>query len=106
MFLVAVIVRHLSIFIFLCFHIGLYRRISLALLQRTYKVIMPHSDKDIEMPDPITVSDVKDIAKKRLDPAVWDYYTTGADEEQSVNRNELIFKKYARHLSLLSHCPD
>lgn len=45
------------------------------------------------MPDPITIADVKDIAQKRLDPAAWEYYITGADEEHSVRRNETIFKK-------------
>lgn len=54
---------------------------------------MPHAHKDVEMPDPITVEDVRNIAKQRLDAGVWDYYTTGADDEQSVRRNETIFKK-------------
>ena len=54
---------------------------------------MPHAHSDIEMPDPITIADVKEIAKKRLDPAAWDYYITVADDEQSVRRNETIFKK-------------
>lgn len=58
--------------------------------------IMPHAHQDVkkpDMPDPITVGDVKEIAKRRLDPAVWDYYTTGADDEQSVRRNEEIFQE-------------
>lgn len=54
---------------------------------------MPHAHADIEMPDPITIADVRAIAKKRLDPAAWEYYITGADDEQSVRRNETIFKK-------------
>jgi isopentenyl diphosphate isomerase/L-lactate dehydrogenase-like FMN-dependent dehydrogenase len=54
---------------------------------------MPHTHADIEMPDPITIADVKEIARKRLDPAAWEYYITGADDEQSVRRNETIFKK-------------
>lgn len=54
---------------------------------------MPHAHADIEMADPITIADVKEIAKKRLDPAAWEYYITGADDEQSVRRNETIFKK-------------
>lgn len=45
------------------------------------------------MPNPITISDVREIAKERLDPAAWDYYITGADEEQTVHRNETVFKK-------------
>ena len=54
---------------------------------------MPHAHSDIEMPDPVTIADVREIAQKRLDPAAWDYYITGADEEQTVVRNETIFKK-------------
>lgn len=54
---------------------------------------MPHSHPKDEMPDPITILEVRDIAEKRLDPAAWDYYITGADGELSVRRNEAIFKK-------------
>ena len=54
---------------------------------------MPHAHSDIEMPDPVTIADVREIAQKRLDPAAWDYYITGADDEQTVVRNETIFKK-------------
>ena len=54
---------------------------------------MPHSHPKDEMPDPITVLEVREIARKRLDPAAWDYYITGADGELSVRRNESIFKK-------------
>jgi (S)-2-hydroxy-acid oxidase len=54
---------------------------------------MPHSHPKDEMPDPITILEVREIAKKRLDPAAWDYYITGADGELSVRRNEAIFKK-------------
>ena len=54
---------------------------------------MPHAHPEIEMPDPVTIADVREIAQKRLDPAAWDYYITGADDEQTVVRNETIFKK-------------
>lgn len=54
---------------------------------------MPHAHSNPEMPDPITIADVREIAQKRLDPAAWDYYITGADGEQTVRRNETIFKK-------------
>jgi hypothetical protein len=54
---------------------------------------MPHAHSNPEMPDPITIADVREIAQKRLDPAAWDYYITGADDEQTVRRNETIFKK-------------
>lgn len=48
---------------------------------------------DNEARDPITVADIKEIAKKRLDKPVWDYYITGADEEYTVRRNESIFQE-------------
>lgn len=44
--------------------------------------------------EPITISDVREIAKKRLPRQVWDYYTTGADDEYTVRRNEAVFKEY------------
>ena len=43
--------------------------------------------------DPVTVAEVKDIARTRLDPAVWDYYTTGADDEYSLRRNDEMFRE-------------
>lgn len=43
--------------------------------------------------DPVTVADVKEIAKARLNPDVWDYYVTGADDEFSLRRNEKIYQK-------------
>ncbi|KAI0146549.1 FMN-dependent dehydrogenase [Pestalotiopsis sp. NC0098] len=43
--------------------------------------------------EPITISDVREIAKKRLPRQVWDYYTTGADDEHTVRRNEAVFKE-------------
>lgn len=55
---------------------------------------MPHAEsKAPKMPDPITIADVREIAQQRLDPAAWEYYITGADDEQSVRRNEEIYKK-------------
>lgn len=42
--------------------------------------------------DPLTVSEIKAIAKERLDAAVWDYYTTAADRKHSARRNSLAFK--------------
>jgi (S)-2-hydroxy-acid oxidase len=43
--------------------------------------------------EPITINDVREIAKKRLPRQVWDYYTTGADDEQTVRRNEAAFQE-------------
>lgn len=46
-----------------------------------------------ETQEPITVVDVKAIARKRLTPSAWSYYTTGADGEYSSRRNERVFKE-------------
>lgn len=43
---------------------------------------------------PITVADFKEIARRRLEKPVWDYYNAGADDENTINRNEQIYKKY------------
>lgn len=42
---------------------------------------------------PITVADFKEIARQRLEKPVWDYYNAGADDENTINRNEEIYKK-------------
>lgn len=41
--------------------------------------------------DPITVREVKAIAKSKLSESAWNYYTTGADEEKTLARNEVIY---------------
>ncbi|POS76648.1 FMN-dependent dehydrogenase [Diaporthe helianthi] len=43
--------------------------------------------------DPITISDVREIAKKHLAPQAWDYYRTGADDEHTLRRNEEAFQQ-------------
>lgn len=52
--------------------------------------------------DPMTIADVKEIARKKLHSDVWDYYVTGADDEQSVRRNEAIYSKYLLCMHLVS----
>lgn len=42
--------------------------------------------------NPITVPEIKAVAKKRLDPAVWDYYTAAADGKRSARRNAQAFE--------------
>lgn len=44
--------------------------------------------------EPITIADIKSLAKTNLARQAWDYYATGADEEQTRDRNETIFKEY------------
>lgn len=50
-------------------------------------------DQDKNKAPPITVAEIKTIAKTKLRQPVWDYYTTGADEEQTLIRNETIYTK-------------
>lgn len=40
---------------------------------------------------PITIADVKEIAKRKLRYPVWRYYVDGADAQISVLRNERVF---------------
>lgn len=42
---------------------------------------------------PITVSEVKAIAQRKLSKQAWEYYKTGADDEQTLQRNETIFDR-------------
>ncbi|KAH7182570.1 FMN-dependent dehydrogenase [Fusarium flagelliforme] len=44
-------------------------------------------------PDPVCVNDIQDIAKSKLSSAVWEYYTTGADEQQTLERNVSIYDR-------------
>lgn len=44
---------------------------------------------------PITIAEIKAIAKRKLPEPVWDYYTTGAEDEQTARRNEDVFHEYA-----------
>lgn len=48
----------------------------------------------VQPSDPITVKDVQDIAKSKLSTSVWHYYTTGADEQQTLERNVSIYDRY------------
>lgn len=51
--------------------------------------------------EPITISDVREIAKKRLPRQAWDYYRTGADEEHTLRRNEEAFQQYEAEIALV-----
>ncbi|OJD15871.1 hypothetical protein AJ78_03924 [Emergomyces pasteurianus Ep9510] len=43
--------------------------------------------------DPITVAELAVLAQKKLPKQVWDYYASGADEENAVRRNRSAFDK-------------
>lgn len=51
--------------------------------------------------EPVTIRDVREIAKKRLPAKVWDYYRTGADGEHTLQRNEEAFQQYDAELTLV-----
>jgi (S)-2-hydroxy-acid oxidase len=44
--------------------------------------------------EPVTVAEIKEIAKSKLPAHVWDYYITGADEETTKRRNEDVYSEY------------
>lgn len=41
----------------------------------------------------VTVADAYEIAKARLPKPVWDYYTTGADDEHTRERNQAVYRE-------------
>ncbi|CAG9988045.1 unnamed protein product [Clonostachys byssicola] len=56
--------------------------------------------------DPITVAEVKEIAKTKLNQPTWDYYTTGADESRTLDRNSNIYKKLLLRPRALQNVAD
>jgi hypothetical protein len=49
--------------------------------------------RQVDRSQPIAVSEIKAIAKAKLAGPVWDYYITGADGEDTVKRNEDIYRQ-------------
>lgn len=47
--------------------------------------------KSTEVRDPITVAEIKELAKAKLSKQAWEYYITGADEEKTLARNEAVY---------------
>lgn len=43
--------------------------------------------------DAITISDVEEVARKRLPGPVYDYYASGSDEQQALRRNVDAFSR-------------
>ena len=43
--------------------------------------------------DPLTVSEVEAIARKRLPDQVYDYYACGADDQHALSRNVAAFSE-------------
>ena len=44
--------------------------------------------------DPITISEVEQLARRRLPKAVYDYYSCGADDQYALRRNVDAFSGY------------
>ncbi|KAH6893013.1 FMN-dependent dehydrogenase [Thelonectria olida] len=51
------------------------------------------SDTEVNNQDPVTIADIKAIAQSRLPGPVWDYYVTGADNEETLQRNGAVFRE-------------
>lgn len=51
--------------------------------------------------DPLTIAEVRRIAKERLSRHVWDYYVSGSDDQLSVARNASIYDKSSSRLRRL-----
>jgi hypothetical protein len=52
------------------------------------------SPKDKPAHDPITVAEVKAVAKAKLSKQAWEYYITGADDEVTLGRNEAAYDEH------------
>ncbi|PGH11124.1 hypothetical protein AJ79_05069 [Helicocarpus griseus UAMH5409] len=51
------------------------------------------SQKNPRKEDPITIAELAVLAQKKLPKQVWDYYVSGADEENVVKRNKNAFDR-------------
>lgn len=51
------------------------------------------SQKAASSTDPITVTEIEQIAQTRLPKNVYDYYACGADEQKALARNSYMFDR-------------
>ncbi|KAF5677912.1 FMn-dependent dehydrogenase [Fusarium heterosporum] len=51
------------------------------------------SDPDKSPSAPINVNEIQEVAKSKLSSAVWQYYTTGAEDQHTLERNRSIYDK-------------
>ncbi|OAT04337.1 FMN-dependent alpha-hydroxy acid dehydrogenase [Blastomyces gilchristii SLH14081] len=51
------------------------------------------SRNDQQKEDPITIAELAILAQKKLPKQVWDYYASGADEENALRRNRSAFDR-------------
>lgn len=56
--------------------------------------------------EPITIEEIKTIAKQNLSKAAWAYYITGTDFEQTLQRNEAIYNKLFLRPRVLRNVSD
>jgi hypothetical protein len=52
------------------------------------------SSTELTNQDPVTIAEIRAIAQSRLPGPVWDYYATGADDEETLQRNSAVFQEY------------
>ncbi|EEH37169.1 peroxisomal (S)-2-hydroxy-acid oxidase [Paracoccidioides lutzii Pb01] len=50
-------------------------------------------DDGLQKEDPITIAELATLAQKKLPKQVWDYYASGADEENALRRNRGAFDR-------------
>lgn len=43
--------------------------------------------------EPINVSNYEGLAQAHMDPAVWDYYQGGSDDELTLRANRTVFER-------------
>src|SRR5262249_45814416 len=42
---------------------------------------------------PLNVAEYEALAERRVHPAAWDYYATGADDEVALHENRAVFER-------------
>src|SRR5688500_7918466 len=50
---------------------------------------------------PINLAELETFAKERLDPAAYDYYASGADDEITLRENRAAFERLRIHYRVL-----
>jgi 4-hydroxymandelate oxidase len=51
--------------------------------------------------DPLNLSELEEVARGRLPPLAWDYYASGADDEDTLRRNVEAYRRIALHYRVL-----
>jgi (S)-2-hydroxy-acid oxidase len=56
-------------------------------------------------PDPITIDELEAIAKQKLPSNVYDYYSSGSDDQKCLKRNRDAFDRYGILHKSMRTCP-